>query len=469
MNIKSLLSQASIYTFSNILSRSISLLLVPLYTKVLSPSDYGIVDILTISCGLINLTIALEIHQAIARFYNEWSLADQKKNISTALIFTLVIYTLFSLFLIPFRINLSDFFLESKNKINIINETILVSWTSGVYYFTQSQLRWQLKAKNHAFVSVIFTIITTFTTSILILYFHLGISGVLYGLIIGNLTGIFLSIYFTRDFYINYFDFTRLIILLKFSTPLVLSSVSVFISLYIDRILIKNMLSLNELGLFSIGYKFASIVGLLTTGINLAITPLIYKHYKDPNTKSKLETIFIYYFYFASIIFVGITIFAETIILTFTTPDYINAKNVIPYLVLTSLLASIYNFTPGLFIANKTKIVTYINIAVAIINLCLNIYLIPIFGIIGAAIGSLTGYTIAFLIYIYFNQKYYPLNFQYSKIVAIIIFSLFTILISTVGKNILPNYAFSLNIIYLVLFVLGLYKYLFKRNHLKLT
>ncbi len=467
MNIKSLLSQASIYTFSNILSRSISLLLVPLYTKVLSPSDYGSVDILTVSCGLINLTIALEIHQAIARFYNEWTLADQKKYISTAFIFTIVIYTLFSLFLIPFRINLSDFFLESNNKINIINETILVSWTSGVYYFTQSQLRWQLKAKNHAFVSIIFTVITTITTSILILYFHLGISGVLYGLIIGNLAGILLSIYFTRDLYINYFDFSRLFFLLKFSTPLVLSSVSVFISLYIDRILIKKMLSLNELGLFSIGYKFASIVGLLTTGINLAITPLIYKHYKDPTTKIKLQSIFLYYILFGSIIFVGITIFAETIILTFTTPNYIHAKNVIPYLVLTSLLASMYNFTPGLFIANKTKIVTYINILVAIINLCLNIFLIPIFGIIGAAIASLIGYILAFFIYIYFNQKFYPMNFQYSKIFAIIIFSLFTILISTVVKNISPIYAFSLKIIILFLFALGSYSYI--RNNLKLT
>ena len=289
MNILSFIKQSSIYSLSTFLSRAITLLLVPFYVRVLSPQDYGIVDILTASVTLINLTIALEIHQAVARFYNDWSEKEKPIYVSTAFWFTLIVYSVFIMLMFPFKSQLGEYFMEDNTRLKEIYATFFMTWTSGVYYFTQSQLRWQLKATKHAITSIVFTLVTTLFTMLFVLFMHLGVYGVLMGLSIGNLFASILAILFARDTYKLKFHINKLREMLRFSTPLVLSSISIFFSLFIDRILIKELLDLTQLGLFSIALKFASVVGLFLSGINNALTPLIYSHYKETNTPKQIE------------------------------------------------------------------------------------------------------------------------------------------------------------------------------------
>jgi O-antigen/teichoic acid export membrane protein len=429
LDLKSFVKQSSIYTLSTFLSRAITLLLVPLYVRVLSPEDYGIVDILTITCTLINLTIALEIHQAIARFYNDWTESERPFYVSTAFWFNIIVYTGFVALMYPFRETMAGFFIENKTRTGEIDAALLMAWTSGIYYFTQSQLRWQMKASLHAITSVSFTIVTTLTTVLLVLVLDFKVLGVLYGLVAGNLFASALAIYFARDSYRFSFSVTRLFEMVRFSSPLVFSSISVFFSLYVDRILIKQMLNLTELGLFSIGQKFASVVGLFLSGVNNAITPLIYTHYKKEDTPKQIEKIFRLFLLGALVLFLGAGLFSKEVLIIFTNEQYYGAAPIIPVLILTTLLSSVYNFTPGLFIQNKTKIISLINIGVAIVNFILNWFLIPVWGIMGACISTLIGYTFSFMVYVYFNQKYYPINFYWGKYALSIITVLFVLVV----------------------------------------
>ncbi len=415
IDLKSFLKQSSIYTLSTFLSRAITLLLVPFYVRVLSPKDYGIVDILTVSVTLINLTIAFEIHQSVARFYNDWNDDQKPIYVSTAFWFTVFIYTFFITSLFPFRSQLASFFIEDNTRVKEVYATFFMAWTSGLYYFTQSQLRWQLKASKHAMTSIAFTLITSLFTILFVLFLKWTVFGVIMGLAMGNLFATILAICFTTKTYIFKFHLDKALEMLRFSMPLVLSSVSIFFSLFIDRLLIKQLLDLTQLGLFSIGLKFASVVGLFLAGINNALTPLIYSHHKDEGTPKQIEKIFRLFILFSSVSFLAITLSRHEILVLFTTKAYYNAASVIPILVLTTLMSSIYNFTPGLFIANKTYIVSYINLFIAAVNVILNILLIPVWGIVGASLGTLMGYCISFIIYVYFNQKYYPINFFWLK------------------------------------------------------
>ena len=170
IDLKSFLKQSSIYTISTFLSRAITLLLVPFYVRVLSPKDYGIVDILTVSVTLINLTIALEIHQSVARFYNDWNDDQKPIYVSTAFWFTVFIYTVFITSLFPFRSQLASFFIDDSTRVKEVYAIFFMAWTSGLYYFTQSQLRWQLKASKHALTSIVFTLITSLFTILFVLF-----------------------------------------------------------------------------------------------------------------------------------------------------------------------------------------------------------------------------------------------------------------------------------------------------------
>ena len=417
INVKSFLKQSSVYTISTFLSRAITLLLIPVYAKFLTPADYGAVDIVSVTCTLINLTIALEIHQAIARFYNEWHEKARVVNISTAFLFSLLVYTIFILILYPIRSRLAGYFFEDQSKTVEMNAALLMVWSSGIYYFTQSQLRWQMLIWNHAIVTICFTTVTGLLTVYLIAFKGLAMLGVLYGLVGGNLVGIILSVYFTRMSYGRYFSPSRLKQMLSFSIPLVVSGISVFLSLYVDRLMIKHYLDLDDLGIFSMGSKFASIVGLLLVGVNNALSPLIYKHYKEPETPAQIEKIFHFFILAGLLMFLGLSLFAHEILLVFTTTDYLGAQNIIPFLVISTLLSAMYNFTPGIFIGKKTKLILYINLATALVNLFLNFCLIRYFGIIGSCIATMISAVFNFILYLHFNKIYYPINFKWwSKI-----------------------------------------------------
>src|SRR5205814_2027610 len=89
---------SAIYGVSSIITRGIAFLLLPFYTRVLSPTDYGIVDLLTIFAALVNLTVALEISQGLARYFTDAETEPEKiEYASTALWFTIGAYTLFAI------------------------------------------------------------------------------------------------------------------------------------------------------------------------------------------------------------------------------------------------------------------------------------------------------------------------------------------------------------------------------------
>jgi O-antigen/teichoic acid export membrane protein len=195
--------------------------------------------------------------------------------------------------------------------------------------------------------------------------------------------------------------------MLRFSIPLVPSSIGVFVTLSIDRIAIKQLMTLTDVGLFGIGYRLASTVGLVMFGFQGALTPLIYTYYRKPDTPHALARIFRYYVMLALLIGLTLAILAPELLTVFTTPDYYAAAIVVPLLTPALLLSTMNIFTPGLAIAKKTSLIAVINIFGAVLNTVLNYLLIPIGGIRGAALANLISASIVFSAYMVSSQRLY--------------------------------------------------------------
>jgi O-antigen/teichoic acid export membrane protein len=205
--------------------------------------------------------------------------------------------------------------------------------------------------------------------------------------------------------------------MLNFSAPLVPSSISVMVAQYIDRIALRNLMSLREVGLYGIGFRISSIINLTMTGFRSAIVPLTYTHHKNPSTPFEMERIFRFFLIIAMPACMGLSIFAQEILEVFVPKNYASAWSVIPIISTATLLANMYVFAPGLAIANKTKLVMLISILAALINTLLNFVLIPILGMVGAASATLIGSLVSFLLYVIWGQRYYRLPYQWSKII----------------------------------------------------
>lgn len=406
--LRQFLKDSAVYGTATILSRAVSLLLLPFYTRVLSPTDYGITDILTVFTNLVAVTIALEIVQALARHYPDAQTQSEKiAYASTALWFTVAVYTLFVAVCMVFSRPLTSLILESTAHVMVFRAALLSIWANGVFYVVQSQLRWGLQAKEYAAASLASVVASIGMSVFLVLALRLGVLGVIGGQLVGRVVGAVLSFHYGRHSLGWVFDWAKLKEMLKYSSPLVPSSVGVIVKLSIDRVAIRVLLSLAEVGLYGIGARLASIVSLLTTGVQRSLMPLVYTHYREPSTPKEIARIFRYFVALVLLIFLSASLFADEILVVVTTADYYEAATVVPFIVLSTVLSGMYIFAPGLGIAKRTGVIAVVNILSAALNIALNFSLIPLLGIVGAALASLLSSALAFGVTMAYSQRLY--------------------------------------------------------------
>jgi len=420
--LRAFLKDSAIYAIPALISRGLSLFLVPVYTRVLSPADYGSLDLLTVFAGIINLTIALEVSQGVARFYAGEQVPERKvAYASSAFWFTLACYSVFAVTMLALADPLSGWIMGQAGLETAFQIGILYIWINGLFYLIQNQFRWELRSKNYAVVSLLMSFVTAGVSVWLAYGLHWGLDGLLIGMVAGSLSGTVLGLWWLRSSFRFRFDVARLREMLVFSTPLVFSGIAVWVSLYIDRLMINHFLTIEEVGLYGIGYRLASIAGLVMVGFQGALTPLVYTYYPEADTPRQLARIFRLFLVFALMVFLGLSLFASEILRIMTTPAFYGSAVVVVYLVPALLLANMYIFAPGIGIAKRTHYLIWINTGGALLNGALNYALIPVLGIVGAALATMLNYFVVFTAYMVLSQRLYRVPHRWRSILAAVL------------------------------------------------
>ncbi len=422
--IRQLFKDSLIYGTASILSQGIPILIVPIYTRFLSPDSYGGMDMLAVFAALINVTVALEISQGMARSYADIKTEDERtRYASTALWFSVAAYLLFAVLAVLFSGPLTRLLLDSGNWEWIFQVAVIAMTVNGISFFLQNQLRWLLKPAAYAVSSIVYAVTATGIAIFLIAALNWGVIGVFYGQIIGAAVSGLIAYLAARNMFAMTFDAGRCREMLSFSIPLVPSSISVLAANYVDRIAIKSFMTLADVGIYGVGFRFASVVNLLMVGFYSALTPLVYQNYRDTSTPGNLERIFRYFLAGTLPLIVAISLFSREIVGLFAAPEYGAAWLVIPILAAASVLSRMYIFAPGLDIAKKTGVIASINIIAALVNIVLNIAMIPVLGLAGSALATLAGFSVMFAAYLVIGQKHYPVPHRWPAIGAAILIS----------------------------------------------
>lgn len=420
--LRAFLKDSAIYAIPAFISRGLAIILIPLYTRVLSPADYGSLDLLLVFAGIINLTIALEVSQGVARFYAAET--DHQRKLayaSSAFWFTLACYSIFAGLALVFTDSLAHLIMGQPGLEVAFQIGIVYIWINGLFYLVQNQFRWELRSKHYAVVSLLMSLVTAGISVWFAYGLRWGLEGLLLGMVVGSLAGTALGLWWLRNSFRFRFDAARLREMLVFSTPLVFSGVAVWISLYIDRVMINHFLSIDEVGLYGIGYRLASIASLVMVGFQGALTPLVYTYYRESDTPSQLARIFRFFLVFALLMFLMLSLFATDILRLLVTEPFYGGAVVVIYLVPAILLANMYIFAPGIGIAKKTHFLIWINVGGALVNVALNYLLIPTLGIVGAGLATLLGYLSVFTVYMVLSQRLYTVPHQWRQISAAVV------------------------------------------------
>jgi O-antigen/teichoic acid export membrane protein len=432
-DIKTSLKDILIYSFGNLSTKLVGFILIPLYTQHLSVEDYAILAILEISAQLLIAVFGFRISAALLRLYwDQTYINNQKTMFFTSLSFISFVSALMISGLVIFAQPLSFYLFDNSDYSYLLKIMFLSTGLQIIAQFCLTLIRIQEKPLLYS-MSNLFRLLVTLTLTI---YFIAFLNKSLEAIYEAQLIGYSILFITISKFIWQNIDFKfekqTLKDMLSYSFPLIFAEISGAIFTITSRFCLKFLSTLYYVGIFSLGFKVSNTLKVfIVSSVMLAITPMIFKKINDPDCKrfySKIMT----YFSFGLMLFVlVISIFGKELIhLIAKNRDYWEAHTVIPMLSFAIFFGMLKDVSlTGLHISKRTNIISAIISGMAIINLIFNIFLIPIWQSVGAALATLTAQLLFFIIIYKAAQHYYFIPYEILKVfkiilVGIIIFAL---------------------------------------------
>jgi O-antigen/teichoic acid export membrane protein len=399
-----------VYAAGTIASRGIALLLLPLYTRVLSPADYGALDLI-VTCGvLVNLVVPLETSQALARLWNERPAGEARRRLAaTAWTFTLAGHALFALAGVLAAAPIAQWGLGDARFAGAVRAGTCTIAVNGAFYLLQNQFRWELRPRGYAVASVTYALANLLLAAAFAWGLGAGLEGVLWAQCAASALAALLGFAALRGSLGLGIDRAELATMLRFSLPLVPAGVAVFASFYVNRLMLNALATLEDVGLFGIASRVAGLVTLVLVGVQGALTPLVYAHHRESETPARLARLLEGFSAVALLACMAMALFAGELIALLATPAYAAAAPLVGWLAVAALLAQMYIFAPGIAIAKKTHWQLAITLACAVIGAGLNALLIPRSGVVGAMLATLAAAIVFFGAWLAASQRLYRL------------------------------------------------------------
>jgi O-antigen/teichoic acid export membrane protein len=415
--LKRVIKDSAIYGSASVLARGISILLIPLYTRVLDPAAFGISDIISTSVALASLVLTLEISQGVMRFFPAARAPeDEDLYASSSFWFVVASHLLFIFLMFPFTETLSDLFFQTPAYGDFFRIALVTLLFYSLNVLTSILLRAKLLPVHFSAVNFTFILSSSLSTVLFVLVYRMGVVGILWGNALGYGLAAGLGLFLVRKNLLKRVDLRRLNELISFSAPLIPSSLGYFAMLYVNRFIINYALSVNDVGLYTIAYRLMFPVNLIMNSISSSLTPLIYNRYQATETPAELARIFRLLSASSLLTILALSLFSTEILYVMATPDYYNAAKLLPWMAISAVLAGMNLFAPGLFIAKKTRVVSIINIASGLLNIGFSYLLITVMGLMGGALATAFSFLVNFAASMFFSQKHYYIPVEWPRI-----------------------------------------------------
>ena len=409
--------ESLIYSLSGFAGRFIGIFFVPIYTRIFSPDQYGIIDLIATMTSFITLFLIMGLDSAVARYYVDAENDEDKKlTASTGLFYSIFCSFFVILILISLSRKVSAILLgESVNSIFLTVALAAIPF-SVLSSYCLNMMKWRFQPSLYAATSIGSLLLQVSLTVYLVVLRRMGILGIYIAQLVTTFVFSVIRFFLTKSSYSLVFSLKRVKELVYYGVPLVPLSLAYYIMTYSDRYFLRHFSGLDEVGLYGIGYRLSSAIGLIVMGFQHAWGPFVISTYKDTDAK---ETFAKTYDYVAIVICFAVlvlSLFSREVLRVFTTPKYFGAYVVVPFIAASVAAPTLGGyFAVGIGIAKKTIHRAWSSGVAAAINLILNIVLIPRFGMIGAAIATIVSLIVLGMISILISQRYYHVDYKFSK------------------------------------------------------
>lgn len=429
-SLRKVLKGASMYSFGDVLVKASGFFLIPIYTRILTPTEYGIVGYLQVFSQILIVVLGFGFHGAQTRYYFEHR---DKNDTVGKFMFTINSTTIvaFLVLILPLLLvgSLRGWTIGSENIpfYPYLTVTLIAVLLSVLNTNVTSSLRMKQNFLGATLVHVFTFLLTTSATIFLVVYLKQGA----FGRIAGNALGlaiIFLPCYiflYARHFKPQ-FSKEALKYAVGFGFPIVIHLLMGTIHNSIDRLMLEHYLPISELGIYTLGISVATVLQMFVTAFNQAYQPSYYELMESGGESRELHIVKTFKFWLVMLTLVtciGI-VAGGPFLAIFAGAKFREVSSIFSYLLLSVYAGSFYYFfSSPIFFYKKTHVLPLITGSSAIINIVLNLLFIPKYGINGAAIATIISHIwISVVSYIIGNRLFrirWPFFYIFGSIVCI--------------------------------------------------
>jgi len=408
-----------IYGIGQILSRAIGFLLIPLYTNYLSPTEFGVFSLLTITVSITLMLFSFGLTSALFRSYYDYN--DEKSRAQ-------VISTVFYMLLLSASVLSVIGYFASPYLSNIIFESIKYTKYFQFVFFTASLkimeglvfsvYRVRKLSKRYTIFSIIFFSLRLAVTILLVAVLKKGIWGVILADFLVSLVSAAILILSIKKYIIRYFSKSEPGKLLSFGLPLVPQNLSGFVLTSASSYFLNFFTTVAIVGIYNIGYKIGMIANvILVFPLAMIWNPMMLS-IKDKDYCDEYYAKALTYFVFIGVFIIsGLSLLSKDILYLISDESYWEAYKIIPLIASSYLFLGIARILDvGIPIKRKTHLSAIAFIAAAIFNLYLNWLLVPRLGMIGAAYATFLSYLLVAVSKYPLNRILYKIEYEWKRI-----------------------------------------------------
>jgi O-antigen/teichoic acid export membrane protein len=350
--------------------------------------------------------------------------SEEKKVFSTPYIFVTITTLVFSLIILLLKVPLSDGMSVPFQYSYLLNYVVLILIFDTLALVPFSNLRLQRKAAKFAVIKTLNILINLGLNIYLIIVLDYGIEGIFISNTIASAFSFVALLPEIIKYFIPKIDFDLLKKMLKFGIPYLPASIAATIVQVIDRPILVRLAGESALGIYQANYKLGIFMMLFVQMFQYAWQPFFLNNAKDENAKRLFSKILTIYVIASSLILVILSLFISDFAKieiyggrTIIGQEFLSGLYIVPVVLLAYVFHGMYvNFQAGIYIEEKTKYFPLVTGAGALINIVVNILLIPQIGIMGAAVATLASYFVMASGLFIVARKFYKIEYEFLKI-----------------------------------------------------
>lgn len=413
MGTKKLLSSSLIYAGTAFANAAMPFFLLPILTRYLEPSEYGIVALFTVFITGFAALVGLSVEGAAIRKYydSDTDDSDMACFIGACVQIMLVVSGCLLVSVIVI-LQLVDF--DPGISVTWLLLAILVAGCAFLFQLALGQLQVRRKALFYGLFQIAMSLANLVLSLVLVIYFDLGAEGRMTAIAVSTALFSGISLVALHNLGLLSFRYRQgyHVEALRFGVPLIAHALGTFLVTMADRYLVGNLIGLDELGIYMVAAQTASILGILFSAINNAIVPWLFERLSRDDNAEKREIVKLTYFYFLFTVLLGVLTAsaAPHFIAVFAGEKFQEAREIAGWLVFSQVFIGMYYTVVNYQLyAKKTVVLGATTLASGGLNIVLIFLFYEKYSILGVAYASVMTMILRFLATWWFSALSHPM------------------------------------------------------------